>query len=88
MTEAQIIAAFRQAALGIEDACLAVAPEGAPSGPMFAALQAHGMRLPTYQALIASMIKAGRITATRDNTIHLTPTRAAQLARTPKEPTP
>ena len=76
MTAEQIIAAVSLAMQCIEDAAHAAGPAGAPSGVVFAALQAHGMRLTTYQQILASLVNAGRITIDANHLIRV-PTEAA-----------
>jgi len=46
----------------ILDAAKAAEPLGAPSGVIYAALMAHGMRLATYESLVNALVRAGRIT--------------------------
>lgn len=41
---------------------------GAPSGPMFAALQAQGCSLRQYSSLVAGLLKSGFATAEVDET--------------------
>jgi hypothetical protein len=43
-----------------------MAPMGAPSGVIYAALNAKGMTLDQYQALIAGLVNAGRIRVVHD----------------------
>ncbi len=60
----------------IEDTTHAAGPAGAPSGVVFAALQAHGMRLTTYQQILAALVNAGWITIDANHLIRL-PAKAA-----------
>jgi hypothetical protein len=71
MNADQIIAAISLAMQCIEDAARAADPTGAPSGVVFAALQAHGMRLTTYQSILNAMVNAGRITVGADHCIRV-----------------
>jgi hypothetical protein len=76
MNADQIIEAISLAMQCIEDAARAAGPTGAPSGVVFAALQAHGMRLTTYQSILNAMVNAGRITIDANHLIRL-PAKAA-----------
>ena len=75
MNAEQIIEAISLAMECIEDAARAAGPAGAPSGVVFAALQAHGMRLTTYQQILTALVNAGRITIDADHLIRV-PTEA------------
>ena len=75
MNADQIIEAISLAMQGIEDAARAAGPTGAPSGVVFAALQAHGMRLTTYQQILTALVNAGRITIDANHLIRI-PTEA------------
>ena len=76
MNAEQIIEAIRLAMECIEAAARAAGPAGAPSGVVFAALQAHGMRLTTYQQILTALVNAGRITIDANHLIRL-PAKAA-----------
>lgn len=56
----------------IEDTAKEAGPLGAPSGVIYAALMGAGVTLDVYTALLASMVKAGRITIAFD-CIHAVP---------------
>jgi hypothetical protein len=71
MNADQIIAAVSLAMQCIEDAARAGGPAGAPSGVVFAALQAHGMRLTTYQQILTALVNAGRITIDGNHLIRI-----------------
>jgi len=58
----QQLAAIRLAVECIEDAARIAGPLGAPSGVVYAALSGAGMRLETYQSLLDSLVRLGRIT--------------------------
>lgn len=67
----EIVAAIRLAMNCIEDAARAAGPAGAPSGIIFAGLQASGMRLEPYQQILAAMVKAGSITIDKYHLIRI-----------------
>lgn len=54
-------AALRLAVECVLEAAQVAGPLGAPSGVVYAAMSAHGMRLATYQSLLDAMQRAGKI---------------------------
>lgn len=60
------IAAVKLAIACILEAAEEAGPLGAPSGVVYAALMQHGMRLATYESLLAALESAGRITVEYD----------------------
>ena len=59
LTDREIVNILKLAMDTITDA--ASVEGGAPSGIVYAALSAHGMRLSTYQQILAAMESAGKI---------------------------
>jgi hypothetical protein len=55
------IAALKLAVDCILDAAKLAGPTGAPSGVVYAALNAHGMTLNVYEQIIAYLTNAGKI---------------------------
>jgi hypothetical protein len=45
----------------VEDTVREVGSEGAPSGPIYAALMAYGITLEEYEAVIEKLIRSGRV---------------------------
>lgn len=62
----QQLDAIHLAASCIIEAVIVAGPMGAPSGVVYAALNANGMSLATYQSLIASLERRGTITVEND----------------------
>lgn len=88
MTGQQIKAA-QCVARALLDTIAEVAPHGAPSGLMYAALMAQGCTLAQYQSLVASMQRNGLITAQEDShgepvLLHITPKGQMLLHRFPQ----
>lgn len=50
----------------ILDAAEEAGPLGAPSGVIYAALSAHGMRLQPYQQIVDALVRAGKIIVEHD----------------------
>ena len=64
------IAALKLAVDCILDAAKIAGPTGAPSGVVYAVLNAHGMTLNVYEQIVAYLTSAGKITV-RHNCIRL-----------------
>ena len=67
----QQAAALRLAVSCIEDAARDGGELGAPSGIVYAALSTQGMRLESYQSILAAMERMGRIYVDGSQCIHL-----------------
>lgn len=61
MSDSQIQQALNLAVSVIIDTIKDAGPLGAPSGPMYAALSAHGMTLNTYNSIIDALTRVGKI---------------------------
>jgi hypothetical protein len=61
MPTAEQIQALKLAIECIEGAAKDAGEMGAPSGIVFAGLQAYGMRLATYESILGSLERMGRI---------------------------
>lgn len=57
----QALASLTLAVKTIMDAVEAAGSQGAPSGPMYAAMSAHGMTLNAYNSIIGALESAGKI---------------------------
>jgi hypothetical protein len=58
----KVVSALRLAVACILDAAEAAGPQGAPSGVVYAALNAHGLTLPAYQQILDALIQSGKVT--------------------------
>jgi hypothetical protein len=58
---AKLAAAIRIACECIIDAAAAGGTTGTPTGPLYAALMAHGMKLETFNSIISALTQAGKI---------------------------
>lgn len=60
-----LTAAQREALLAIVDvtveAVRAAGPTGAPAGPMYAAMMAHGCTLTQFEGLMSALVRSGRL---------------------------
>lgn len=58
----KVVAALRLAMACILDAAEAAGPQGAPSGVVYATLNAHRLTLPAYQQILDMLIEVGKVT--------------------------
>lgn len=61
MTKEQAVAAIQAMADAIVDVAKAT-PEGVPGGMLYAAMMAHGASLAQFEAFMAALVGAGRLT--------------------------
>ena len=66
MDQQKILDAIRLVVECILEAATETGPMGAPSGVVYAALNAHGIQLHHYQQIVDALVRQGKITVEHD----------------------
>jgi len=69
-TTARKAAAMRAVLAVVLEAVKAAGPQGAPAGPMYAALMAQGCTLDQFQAIMGALVKTGKVRASANGELY------------------
>ena len=61
MTKEEAVEVLRKTADVIVETCREAGPDGAPAGPLYAALMGLGMTLEQFELLMGTLARAGRL---------------------------
>lgn len=62
MTKEQAVAAIQKMADAIVGVVQEMSPDGVPAGSLYSAMMAHGASLAQFEAFMAALVGAGRLT--------------------------